>query len=263
MALGRAKTSNPGDILTASDLNGDFNNILNNPISLISPTTGAINFNAQAHTGLLPSAITGSSAGNNQVLFTTGGNGKFTNLSQLSGDLNSFLNLTGTISTAAAATNATFQFDRAVFVTTDYAVTAVCSATSAFVINCQNAGPTSGGKDQAGAFQSTDVYWYAITTGAGSTAPQGIASSQPPSVGPTLPSSYSMLVYLGVSKYSTLSSVPAFPQNVSGNKYYCNQIQNYVTAGASTNETAVSQVTLLPILARTWGGRAAMSLNTS
>ena len=49
--LGRVKTWTDGETLTALDQNGEFNNILNNPIALVSPTTGPINFNAQAHTG--------------------------------------------------------------------------------------------------------------------------------------------------------------------------------------------------------------------
>ena len=68
MALSRVKVWIPGDILTASDLNGEFNNILNNPISLISPTTGAINFQLQAHSNLIPSAITASSGNDFDVL---------------------------------------------------------------------------------------------------------------------------------------------------------------------------------------------------
>jgi len=257
MALGRVKTWNPGDILTASDLNGEFNNILNNPISLVSPTTGAINFNLQAHTGLLPSVITGTSGSNNQILFTSGGAGAAANwksLSGLSGDLNNFIGLNGTISTAAAATNATFSFDRAVFISTDYSIAFVCSATSAFVINCQTVGPSSGGKDQAGAFQSTDVHFYAITTGAGSTAPQGICSSQPPAVGPTLPSSYSALAYLGACKYSTLSSVPAFAMTMEQNTWSYNQRQLLLNSAFSSAEATVSGVTFIPQNARMWSG---------
>ena len=39
MALARVKVWNPGDVLTAADLNAEFNNILNNPTTLISPFT--------------------------------------------------------------------------------------------------------------------------------------------------------------------------------------------------------------------------------
>ena len=49
MALSRVKTWG-NEILTASDLNGEFNNILNNPVSLISPLTAGINWAGYAHT---------------------------------------------------------------------------------------------------------------------------------------------------------------------------------------------------------------------
>lgn len=68
MALTRVHVWSPGEILTASDLNVEFNNLLNFPILLISPTTGPINFNLQAHTGLLPNTITASSASAGQAL---------------------------------------------------------------------------------------------------------------------------------------------------------------------------------------------------
>lgn len=44
MALARLHVWNAGDLLKAVDLNGEFNNILLNPIALISPTTGVIVF---------------------------------------------------------------------------------------------------------------------------------------------------------------------------------------------------------------------------
>ena len=47
MALSRVKTWSSGETLTASDLNAEFNNILNNPVSLVSPLTGAIDLNGQ------------------------------------------------------------------------------------------------------------------------------------------------------------------------------------------------------------------------
>lgn len=47
MSLARVTTWSLGDILTAAALNGEFNNILNNPMSLISPATA--NFDLDTH----------------------------------------------------------------------------------------------------------------------------------------------------------------------------------------------------------------------
>ena len=52
MALSRVTTWVSGQVLTAAALNAEFDNLINNPVGLISPTTGAINFNNQAHTNL-------------------------------------------------------------------------------------------------------------------------------------------------------------------------------------------------------------------
>lgn len=73
MALTRVHIWSVGEVLTASDLNTEFNNPLLFPIQLISPTTGAINFNLQAHTNLVPAAITASSASAGQALVAVGG----------------------------------------------------------------------------------------------------------------------------------------------------------------------------------------------
>ena len=86
MALSRVKNWNSRDILTASDQNAEFNNIINNPLSLISPLTGtldidnqrlddihlgtvsdpSINFNGDANTGFY-------SSGADAFDITTGG----------------------------------------------------------------------------------------------------------------------------------------------------------------------------------------------
>jgi hypothetical protein len=68
VTLARVKTWIAGELLTANDLNGEFNNILSNPISLVSPTTGTINFALQSHTGLVPTAITATSGSTGQAL---------------------------------------------------------------------------------------------------------------------------------------------------------------------------------------------------
>lgn len=45
MAISRVKTWIAGEVLTASDLNAEFNSILNNALSLVSPLTGNLDFN--------------------------------------------------------------------------------------------------------------------------------------------------------------------------------------------------------------------------
>lgn len=57
MALAQVKTQNPGNTILSGDWNSEFQNILNNPITLISPTTGPINFNLQAHTNFVVQAV--------------------------------------------------------------------------------------------------------------------------------------------------------------------------------------------------------------
>lgn len=53
MALSRVKSWIANEVLTASDLNAEFNNILNNALSLISPLTGNLNANLKSITNLL------------------------------------------------------------------------------------------------------------------------------------------------------------------------------------------------------------------
>lgn len=45
MSISRVKTWSAGEVLTASDLNGEFNNLLNNPVDLWSPAAKAADFN--------------------------------------------------------------------------------------------------------------------------------------------------------------------------------------------------------------------------
>lgn len=47
MSISRVKVWIAGDILTAADLNAEFNNILNNALALVSPLTGTLNVNSQ------------------------------------------------------------------------------------------------------------------------------------------------------------------------------------------------------------------------
>jgi hypothetical protein len=73
MSLSRVTTWVAGQVLTASALNGEFNNILNNPIGLISPTTAAINFNLQGHSNLPITALSATSGSTGLVLSLSSG----------------------------------------------------------------------------------------------------------------------------------------------------------------------------------------------
>ena len=93
---------------------------------------------------------------------------------------------------------------------------ATLTATSSYSINTQTAGPVANGRDQAAVFASTDVHFYAITTGGTSTNAAGICSSVAPPTGPTLPAGYSAWAYLASAKYSTASSAMLNGWRVAG-----------------------------------------------
>lgn len=57
MALSRVKTWVAGEVLTASDLNAEYNNILDNALSLISPLTGDLNVNGNRLTNLAAGTV--------------------------------------------------------------------------------------------------------------------------------------------------------------------------------------------------------------
>lgn len=251
MSLARAHTWNPGDVLTAQDLNGEFNNILNNPISLVSPTTGTINFNLQAHTNLLPSAITATSGTTNQVLTVVGGVTVFSSAA-LSGSIVGFASrVRGLTVTVSSSQGATLAFEECTLRTTSTSPTSIAiSATSSFGVNLGTAGPAAGGRDQAGVFASTFVHIYAISTGAGSTAPAGLASTNFPF--PTMPANYSHVAYMGTYPYSSASTGftnGAF-QNGSLVSYSSQQV--VLSAGGATVETAITITGVVPAQALTF-----------
>ncbi len=70
MALSRVKTWIAGEVLTASDLNSEFNNLINNAVSLISPVAGAFDFDGQT--------ITLDAAGATQVVSSAAVSWNFT-----------------------------------------------------------------------------------------------------------------------------------------------------------------------------------------
>jgi hypothetical protein len=94
------------------------------------------------------------------------------------------------------------------------------TATSSYSINTQTVGPIVNGRDQAAAFAGSEVHFYAITTGIGSTAVGGICSTKPPPLGPTLPTNYSAWAYLASAKYTAASSVASIPLTAAGSALY-------------------------------------------
>lgn len=73
MALSRVKSWIANEVLTAADLNAEFNNILNNALSLISPLTGNLNANLRSITNLLleTQAASQSAATEGRVYYQT------------------------------------------------------------------------------------------------------------------------------------------------------------------------------------------------
>ncbi len=91
MALSRAKVWSSGEVLYASDLNAEFNNILNNPVSLISPLTATLDLDGNT--------LVLDSAGVTMVSSTAAGSWVFT-----SGAKAGTPSTTGSITNYSAAT---------------------------------------------------------------------------------------------------------------------------------------------------------------
>lgn len=239
MSLARVKTWIFGERLNSADLNNEFNNILNNPVNLISPSTGAINFAAQAHSGIIPSAITTTSgSGFQSVVGSTSGAGFLANMvgSKVKG-------LRGSVSSQIG----TFNADQYVFQTTAGHGGFVLNSTSDFVVNLGTAGPVANGRDVAAVFASTHVHWYAISTGPNSAALAGIVSSNPPPTGPVMPTGYPLWTYLGGSVYTSSSTTVALDHHIrGGTAYYNNGTPAILLNGASTTEATITLTTAMP-----------------
>ena len=238
MTLPRIKTWAAGDILTAADLNAEFNNILNNGGgSLISPLTANLNFATNQATNFVleklgsdpASATTGRLYYNTvtkKVMLDDGTGihtvGPLTGTTSGAGTGSYVRGLAGAISTNIA----TFTAFTYVFQTTDGVNSFLMggpSASQTITCNFQTAGPAAGGRDQVAVFDGTQAHLYAITTGANSTAPACVVSTNSPfgTLGPTLPSSYTAWAYLASLVYSTGSSAARVPvQRIAGSFTY-------------------------------------------
>jgi hypothetical protein len=241
MSLASPHTFSPGELLTAANLQNIETNILNNPISLVSPTTGAINFNLQAHTNLPASAITATSGTGGQALIASSSGG--TVFGAAAGQAGSRVKgLAGTLTTQTGI----FTASQYVLQTTPGTASFVLNSTDSFTVNLGTAGPAVNGRDIAGVFASTYVHWYAITTGLGSTVAAGTVSTAAPPTGPVLPTGYSAWAYLGGSVYSSNSTTVAAPHFFRGNRAYYNVGSAILTNGASTAITTVGLTGTIP-----------------
>jgi len=247
MTLARVHTWIAGESLTAAALNAEFNNILANGTQLISPLSANLNFARNQATNLVlenlgSDPVTSSpgrvyfNTGTAQVMVDTGAGIQIVgpNSTARSGVGSRVRGLFGSISTNVA----TFQAFEFLFQTTNpasgsFLMSGMNNVT--FTVNCQTAGVTAGGRDQAAAFAASEVHWYAITTGFASTTPAGIISKKTPFTsdgGPTLPTSYVGWAYLCSAVYTSLSSAPSVPvQRVQGQQTYLLTTSNFAGAG--------------------------------
>lgn len=178
MPLARITNYVDGNVLTGAQLNNEFDNILNNPVALVSAARPSIS-KVQGLTGSLVSNI-GSFAANGYEMKTT-------------------------------------------------TVLATVTATSSYSINTRTVGPIANGRDQAAAFASTTIHFYAISTGGTSTSAVGICSSVAPPTGPTLPAGYTGWTYLASAIYSPTTSETLISAIVMGARTYYDNAQTVGT----------------------------------
>lgn len=208
MAISRITTWADGQVLSAADLNAEFNNILNNATTLISPLTGDLDFNLNNATNFALETRTAAPS-----VVTTGRMYQLSGISLQHGvsgaDSTGYRPVSAGAPTRVSGLTGSIISNIGSFAAQGYFMgtpnlgSISITATSSFSINTQTPGPAFGGRDQAAAFGSTEVHFYAIGYSPGSTTIRGICSSNPP---PTGPSGVSYWTYLCSAKYSTGSS---------------------------------------------------------
>ena len=268
MALTRVTTWTAGQVLTAAALNAEFNNILNNPISLFSPTTGNINMNGNQLTNLVleklgadPAAATAGriyyNTATTLVKLDTGATIVTVGPSTAAGGSGTapvgsrVLGLSGILSTNLAQ----FAARQYLLQTTNPLTNSfICTATSQLTVNSRSTWTAgTNGRDSVAALATPEAHWYVISTGANSTAPQGIVSTAPPPTGPTMPTSYSAWAYLFSAVYSTFTSGlstgvaglsgPTPILRAKGCWMYSDNAISIVSSGTSTGQILSSEIT--------------------
>lgn len=256
-----------GDVLTAPDLDAEFDNIINNAVGLISPLTTTLNAGFNQVTGLLleqNAAPSNTTTGYvfmytpNDIVYIAQ-NGTYRTLGPQTFHQGRVSGLTGSlISNIGSFAAQGYSAVQSGLGSGLGAMTAV-TATSSFSVNTQTAGPIVGGRDQAAPFASTDIHFYMISTGLGSTSPQGICSSSPPPTGPTISGlNYFNWTYLCSAKYNVGSSVESIIGNaggyVRGGNVYprAPTVVDLLTNGAAIGETDVNIGSYVPSISPGW-----------
>ena len=104
MSLARVKTWSSGEVLTASDLNSEFDNLLSNALSLISPITGTLDLNGNEFVLDVDADTSITSDTDDRIDFRIGGtDGMFIGLA--SGNTGAFLHIDPGAFTATANTD--------------------------------------------------------------------------------------------------------------------------------------------------------------
>lgn len=256
MSISRITTWVDGNTLTAAALNAEFDNILNNATALVSPLTANLNAGFNRITNLRLDAVTAytvtTTANRARIAFNNNENilvisrtdtGPFDAIGPQTNQPTRVSGLIGTMISNVGSFQALGYTMR-----TTVGMMFGVSATSSYSVNTQTAGPTANGRDQAGAFASTTVHFYAISTGVGSTAPAGVVSSVAPPTGPTLPTNYTGWCYLGSGIYTVATSVMTRSLRQVGNTVHLTPVA-LVTGGTATTATDVSAGTVVPVIA--------------
>jgi hypothetical protein len=250
MTLSRITTWVDGQVLTAAALNNEFDNLINNPVTLVFPLpagSGAVDFNYNpvdkfvVGTNNNTTVVGGLSQVIGLLLWNDGSTRS--RLMGPSAGVSRVRGLTGSLisNIASFAADGGYQLQRSVLggnIGNELLTNVSC--TSSFSINTQTAGPIAGGRDQAAAFASTDIHYYAVIQTHGSTQIFGICSSTPPPVGPT---GFGYWAYLGSAKYSTGSSAISANATQRGSRVLLDVPRNLMTVAGSTTVSITSAAT--------------------
>jgi len=264
MALSRVKTWGSGEVLTDTDLNGEFNNILNNPVALISPLTGNVDVDGQDlqdadEVEFRDAASNASAAGRLRR------NG--TRLTWHNGTAAKNLAYTDEITTGGASGVGTYTVrgltgtNSATANTTMFTMTAnqvvtwratdnvAVLATTVPTVSLDSGIYSVNGRDHSPVFPA-DSFLHAYWISNGATI-NGILSATAPPTGPIMPSGYTGWAYAHALRWNHSSQFATM--YLRGDWCYYATGVNVLIEGTATNETTVTISGAVPTNADTIG----------